>query len=49
MQQKVFEDICESPVEWGAFEGNFVCEVEVTNSRTHFTEYSTVKIPDYTH
>ena len=35
----VFEDVHESPVEWGAFEGTFACEVEATNSRTHFKEY----------
>ena len=29
----------ESPVEWGAFEGIFACEIEATNSRTHFKEY----------
>ena len=34
-----FEDARESPVEWGAFEGTFACEVEATNSRTHFKEY----------
>ena len=21
-----FQDVCESPVEWGAFEGTFACE-----------------------
>ena len=42
MRDKVFEDVRESPVEWGAFEGIFACEVEATNSRTHFKEYSEV-------
>ena len=27
-------------VEWGDFERTFPCEVEATNSRTHFKEYS---------
>ena len=47
---EVFEDVRESPVELDAFEGTFACEVEATNSRTHFTEYPEVfpKIPDYT-
>ena len=36
---KVFEDVRESPVEWGALGGTFACEVEATNSRTHFKEY----------
>ena len=39
---RVFEDVRESPVEWGAFEGTFPCEVEATNSRTHFKEYPEV-------
>ena len=38
----VFEDVRESLVEWGAFEGTFACEVEASNSRTHFKEYSEV-------
>ena len=38
----VFEDVRESPVECGAFEGTFACEVESTNSRTHFKEYPEV-------
>ena len=38
----VFEEVCESPVEWGAFEGTFACEFEATNSRTYFKEYSEV-------
>ena len=44
MRQKiqVFEDVRESLVEWGAFEGTFACEVEATNSRTHFKEYPKV-------
>ena len=37
-----FEDIRESPVEWDTFEGTFACEVEATNSRTHFKEYPKV-------
>ena len=37
-----FVDFRESPVEWGAFEGTFTCEVETTKSRTHFEEYSEV-------
>ena len=28
--------------QWGAFEGTFVCEVEATNSTTHFKEYRKV-------
>ena len=28
---QVFEDVRESPVEWGAFEGTFACEVEAGN------------------
>ena len=40
---KVFEDVRESPVEWGAFKGTFACEVEATNSRTrHFKDYPEV-------
>ena len=39
MREKVFEGVRESPVEWGAFEGTFACEIEATNSRTHFKEY----------
>ena len=44
MRQKilVFEGVRESPVKWGAFEGTFTCEVEATNSRTHFKEYPEV-------
>ena len=39
---QVFEEVRESPVEWDAFEGTFACEVEATNSRTHFKEYPEV-------
>ena len=44
MRQKilVFEDVRESPVEWGAFESTFACEVEAANSRTHFKEHPEV-------
>ena len=38
----VFEDVCENPVEWDAFEGTFACDVEATNSRTHLKEYPEV-------
>ena len=40
MREKIFEDIRE--VEWCAFEGTVTCEVEATNSRTHFKEYPEV-------
>ena len=39
---QVFKDVRESPVQWGTFEGTFACEVEATNSRTHFKEYPEV-------
>ena len=42
MRKKIYEDVRESPVEWCAFEGTFPCEVEATNSRTHFKEYPEV-------
>ena len=44
MRQKieVFEDVRESPVEWCTFSGTSACEVEATNSRTHFKEYPEV-------
>ena len=43
MRQKSSKtDDRESPVEWGAFEGTFACEIEATNSRTHFKEYPEV-------
>ena len=43
---QVFEDIRESPVEWGAFEGTFACEDDASNSRTH--SENIYKIHDYT-
>ena len=27
MREKVFEGVRESPVEWGAYEGTFACEI----------------------
>ena len=44
MREKIYaiEDVRKSPVEWDAFEGTFACEVEATNSRTHFKEYREV-------
>ena len=46
---KVFEDVLESPVEWGAFESTFACEVEATNSRHISKNISkSSKILDYT-
>ena len=39
----VIEDVRESPVEWGAFEGTFPCDVEATKSITHISK----NIPKY--